>query len=242
MKTSRFVEIVIALGVVAVVALATGTYIQRLQPILVTAEAIEEALLQFGAPERFVAVQATTSATNLSFAIATSSNLSIFGTTTFYAYGSSTIHTPENTVHAFEILNAATSSVFSVSTIDGSAVLSGELTVASCVGCGAGFSSNWTYFADSNFNDFLTPSSTPIGITVNASSTFSGTTTFNGRIGSGSSSPHNVAGIFIEPMFSTGSVAMFPDRVRVIRMKYRVEVPVAHEVTSSSSQPIRELS
>ena len=72
-----------------------------------------------GAPQRFVATQSTsTSPSNFSFAIGTSSSRGIFGTSTLAVYGSSTVHTWQNTLHGFEVFDSVSSTVFRVDTIN----------------------------------------------------------------------------------------------------------------------------
>lgn len=92
--------------------------------------------LTFGAPANFIATPATTSPRNFSFTVGTSTSLSAFGTTTLAVYGSTTIQTPINTLHAFEVFNAASTTVFRVDSVNGTAsttnlIVSG-LNAASC--------------------------------------------------------------------------------------------------------------
>src|SRR3990167_4008176 len=95
-----------------------------------------------GAPQEFIATPATSTVTrNFSFTVGTDTPLTLFGSTTLAVYGSTTIQTPINTFYAFRILNAASTSVFEVNTINASTTVAGQLnaqtlTVTSCTGCG----------------------------------------------------------------------------------------------------------
>src|SRR3990167_11125852 len=95
-----------------------------------------------GAPQIFISTPATTSAlADFGFTIGTTTPLSAFGSTTLAVYGSTTIQTRINTLHAFRIINAASTTVFSVDTVNASTTVAGQLnaqtlTVTSCTGCG----------------------------------------------------------------------------------------------------------
>lgn len=94
-----------------------------------------------GAPQVFISTPATTSAlTDFGFVIGTTTPLSAFGSTTLAVYGSTTIQTRINTLHAFRVINAASTTVFSVDTVNASTTVAGQLnaqtlTVTSCEGC-----------------------------------------------------------------------------------------------------------
>ena len=69
------------------------------------------------APQEFISAPATTTPqTDFGFTIGTTSNLTAFGSSTLSVYGSTTIQTRINTLHAFEVFNAASSSIFRIST------------------------------------------------------------------------------------------------------------------------------
>src|SRR3990167_515341 len=71
----------------------------------------------FGAPLTFVSTPATTTAlTNFAFTVGTTTPQGQYGTSTLAVYGSTTVQTWLNTVHALEVFNAASTSVFQVST------------------------------------------------------------------------------------------------------------------------------
>ena len=95
-----------------------------------------------GAPQVFISTPATTTvAADFGFTIGTTTPLSAFGSTTLAVYGSTTIQTRINTLHAFRIINAASTTVFSVDTVNASTTVAGQLnaqtlTVTSCTGCG----------------------------------------------------------------------------------------------------------
>ena len=73
----------------------------------------------FGAPLTFISSPATTtSASDFGFTIGTTTPLSAFGSTTLAIYGSTTIQTPINTLRAFNVLNAASTSIFSIDTLN----------------------------------------------------------------------------------------------------------------------------
>src|SRR3990167_10900436 len=100
-----------------------------------------------GAPQEFIATPATSTVTrNFSFTVGTDTPLTFYGSTTLAIYGSTTIQTPINTQYAFRILNAASTSVFEVNTVNASTTVAGQLnaqtlTVTSCTGCGGGIGS-----------------------------------------------------------------------------------------------------
>ena len=74
-----------------------------------------------GAPAVFISTPATTSPTalqNFSFTIGTTTPQGPFGSSTLAVYGSTTIQTWRNTIHAFEVFDSATSTVFRVDTIN----------------------------------------------------------------------------------------------------------------------------
>lgn len=96
----------------------------------------------FAAPQIFISAPATTSrAVDFSFTVGTTTSLSAFGTTTLAIYGSTTIQTPINTRYAFNVINAASSTIFQIDTVNASTTVAGQLnaqtlTVTSCTGCG----------------------------------------------------------------------------------------------------------
>src|SRR3990167_787428 len=140
-----------------------------------------------GAPQEAITSPATTSVlANFSFTIGTSTSLSEFGTSTLAVYGSTTIQTRINTLHAFRVINAASTTVFVVDTV-GSRASTTNLTIsgingssqclsinsvgtvsgsgATCGG-GAGFGNSWQLVTgDTNA---ITPTTT-VGIIVNNS-------------------------------------------------------------------------
>lgn len=86
----------------------------------------------FGAPQEFIATPATsTPREKFSFTIGTTTAQGLFGTSTLAIYGSTTIQTWKNTRYAFDVLNAASSSVFRVDTINSSSTIAGILNVGS---------------------------------------------------------------------------------------------------------------
>jgi len=130
MNNKNFFSIV---GLVIVAGLITAIGFHYTEPI-------------FGAPLTFISTPATTTPTvNFGFTIGTTTPLSLYGSTTLAIYGSTTIQTSINTLHAFRIINAASSTVFGVDTVNASTTVAGQLnaqtlTVTSCTGCGAGLS------------------------------------------------------------------------------------------------------
>ena len=83
----------------------------------------------FGAPLTFVSTPATTSPlTNFAFTVGTTTPQSQYGSTTLAVYGSTTIQTWLNTIHALEVFNAASSSIFNVNTVGGLINVSGTGT------------------------------------------------------------------------------------------------------------------
>src|SRR3990167_5240469 len=140
-----------------------------------------------GAPQIFISTPATTSvAADFGFTIGTTTPLSAFGTSTLAVYGSTTIQTRINTLHAFRVINAASTTVFVVDTV-GSRASTTNLTIsgingssqclsinsvgtvsgsgATCGG-GAGFGNSWQLVTgDTNA---ITPTTT-VGIIVNNS-------------------------------------------------------------------------
>src|SRR3990167_3589725 len=150
----------------------------------------------FGAPAVFISTPATsTPSANFSFTVGTSTSLSAFGTTTLAIYGSTTIQTPVNTLHAIRILNSATTSVFSVDTVNSLASTS-NLTVSllNAANCDVKSSTSGVFSCGTDvgaidFNPLLaagfiatstTASSTFLNVSMlNATSTNATTTNFN---------------------------------------------------------------
>ena len=86
----------------------------------------------FGAPKEFISTPATsTPREQFSFTVGTSTPQGQFGTSTLSVYGSTTIQTWKNTRYALDVLNAASSSVFRVDTINSSSTIAGILNVGS---------------------------------------------------------------------------------------------------------------
>lgn len=114
-----------------------------------------------GAPQVFISTPATTTrSTDFSFTVGTTTPLSLYGSTTLATYGSTTIQTPVNTLHAFRIINSASSTIFSVDTVNASSTIAGQfnaqtLTVTSCTGCGGGSAFAWTPSALGNSTSTL---------------------------------------------------------------------------------------
>lgn len=73
----------------------------------------------FGAPQVFISTPATTTPLrNFSFTVGTTTPQNQYGSTTLAVYGSSTIQTWLNTLHALEVFNAASTSVFRIDTVN----------------------------------------------------------------------------------------------------------------------------
>ncbi len=159
----------------------------------------------FGAPQVFISAPATTTrAADFGFTVGTTTPLSLYGSTTLAIYGSTTIQTPVNTLHAFRIINAASSTIFSVDTVNASTTVAGQLnaqtlTVTSCTGCGAGLSggsvNTLTYWTSATaisatssptvgylVATTTTPSIFTGGFISQASSTFSNTLRVSGNL------------------------------------------------------------
>ena len=150
----------------------------------------------FGAPAVFISTPATsTPSANFSFTVGTSTSLSAFGTTTLAIYGSTTIQTPVNTLHAIRVLNSASTSVFSVDTVNSLASTS-NLTVSllNAANCDVKSSTSGVFSCGTDvgaidFNPLLaagfiatstTASSTFLNVSMlNATSTNATTTNFN---------------------------------------------------------------
>lgn len=89
-----------------------------------------------GAPLTFISSPATTTrAVDFGFTIGTTTPLSLYGTSTLAIYGSTTIQTPINTLHAFRIINSASTTIFSVNTVNSLASTS-NLLVSNGLGVG----------------------------------------------------------------------------------------------------------
>src|SRR3990167_2301193 len=83
----------------------------------------------FGAPLTFVSTPATTTPlTNFAFTVGTTTPQGQYGTSTLAVYGSTTVQTWLNTIHALEVFNAASSSIFNVNTVSGLINVSGTGT------------------------------------------------------------------------------------------------------------------
>src|SRR3990167_10837455 len=83
----------------------------------------------FGAPLTFVSTPATTTPlTNFAFTVGTTTPQGQYGTSTQAVYGSTTVQTWLNTIHALEVFNAASSSIFNVNTVSGLINVSGTGT------------------------------------------------------------------------------------------------------------------
>ena len=74
----------------------------------------------FGAPTVFISTSTTTPTAlrDFSFTIGTTTPLTQYGSTTLAVYGSTTIQTWLNTLHAFEVFNAASTSIFVIDTVN----------------------------------------------------------------------------------------------------------------------------
>lgn len=144
--------------------------------------------ISFGAPLVSVSTFSTsTSASDYSLTIGTSSPVSVYGSTTLAVYGSTTIQTWLNTTHAFRIINAASTTVFEVDTVNASTTVAGQLnaqtlTVGSCTGCGGTF----PFTPTANGNSTSTTIIFGQGFISQASSTISsGVVRIDGTLGIG---------------------------------------------------------
>ena len=107
------------LGTLAIAALlGLGYTVLLLNSSIDRFENVVDGLQKLGAPANFIATPATTSPRNFSFTVGTSTPRGIYGTSTLAAYGSTTIQTPIDTLYAFQVFNAATTSVFDIDTIN----------------------------------------------------------------------------------------------------------------------------
>ena len=109
------------------------------------------------------------------FAVGTSTPVGQYGVNTVSIYGSTTMQTQLDTEFALLVLNSATGTVFQVDTVNSSTTAfgtfnTGVLNVASCNGCSAASVTTPDWFT---FADYMTPTTSPLGIIV-ASSTIVG--------------------------------------------------------------------
>ena len=180
MDTIKTITLIIIAGL-----MASGLYLYSEKDVSIVVEGTtipvtvnipEESIVvetSLGAPQQFIArVSTSTPSDQSGFAVATSSVLTVFGTTTHMIYGSSTIQQYDAGV-AFRILSPATSTVFSVDT-------SGNLTFSgTCSGCtGAAFA--WTPYTDGVSTSTLLRFDA--GFISQASSTIDSTLTVTGDI------------------------------------------------------------